>query len=263
MLALRQLKDMQVLRYTLIVSNCELLKKCPLSPTKEHRWSQMCNWKRLLPWGPRWWQKQFKSKSMMVLHISPFWVNESSSNGANKNASELFQAHGLTVLCAMLNSVWSLAFGIADLTHGQAAYNQGRFVAVQIDFSRFPRFQHVPRCGHCREVQTKTSDAKIGWTVEDMKAVRLCKLCTACTYKNGPSNCLEISGTSNGFADSSRSHWLLLADVTKALAQVGLKPNTKENLQSEKLCLCGCMWVFYGHKHFDTLNSCNAMKEAG
>ena len=25
---------------------------------------------------------------------------------------------------------------------------------------------------------------------------------------------------------------------TKALAQVGLKPNTKENLQSEKLCLC-------------------------
>lgn len=55
--------------------------------------------------------------------------------------------------------------------------------------------------------------------------------------KNGTSNCLEISGTSNGFADRSQSHWLPLAD-TKALAQVGLKPNTK-NLQAEKLCL----WV--------------------
>lgn len=27
--------------------NCESLKKCTLSPTKEHRWSQMCNWKHL------------------------------------------------------------------------------------------------------------------------------------------------------------------------------------------------------------------------
>lgn len=134
---------------------------------------------RLLPWGPRW-QKQFKS--MTALHIRSFWINEASSNGANENASALFQAHGLTVLCAMLNSIWSLAFGIADLTHGQAVYAQGRlwgipcFVAVQMDFSeRFPRCQHFLRCGRCREdqVQTKTSEVLFCWTEMSNKTWKL------------------------------------------------------------------------------------------